>query len=276
MVIAHVRLNFGQSSEAAAADMREALAGFRAIGERWGIGFSLSALGDLAAADGDFAQAVRWQYEAIALVREVGIREDIPQLEVKLAHQLWMGGELAEARRMLKQSRQSAEELGLPEVMASVQHGFATFARVEGNLDAARAAATTAAQQMNNPTFAPQFRATTRSTLGSIDAAAGDFVAAREHHAVALGLAVESRDQPVIALALVGVADLALREGDPERAAYLLGAADAVRGSRDLSVPDTDRIIVETRAALGDAGFQEAYRKAAGVTVATATEAAGF
>ncbi|MFI6075501.1 BTAD domain-containing putative transcriptional regulator [Actinoplanes sp. NPDC051343] len=276
MITAHLRLNFGQSSESAAADMREALAGFRAIGERWGIGFSLSALGDMAAADGDFAQAVRWQYEALALVREVGIREDLPQMEVKLAHQLWMAGELAEARRMLKQSRQSAEEIGLPEVLASVQSGYATFARLEGNLDEARAAVAVAAERMENPTFAPQFRAQTRSTMGSIEAAAGDFSAARSHHAAALRLAVASRDQPVIAFALVGVADLALRQGDPEQAAFLLGAADAVRGSRDRSVPDTDRIIVQARAALGDAGFADAYGKAAEVTVATATEIAGF
>lgn len=276
MILAHLRLNFGQSSEVASADMREALAGFRAIGERWGIGFSLSALGDMAAAEGDFAQAVRWQREALTLVREVGIREDIPQMEVKLAHQLWMAGELAEGRRMLKQSRESAEEIGLPEVMASVQHGYATFARMEGNLDEARAAVTVAAREMDNPTFAPQFRAQTRSTMGSIEAAAGDLVKARSHHAAAVRIAVASRDQPVIAIALVGVADLALHEGDPERAAFLLGAADAVRGSCDRSVPDTDRIIVEARAALGDAGFAEAYGKAARVTVATATEVAGL
>jgi predicted ATPase/DNA-binding SARP family transcriptional activator len=276
MILAHLRLNFGQSSEVASADMREALAGFRAVGERWGIGFSLSALGDMAAAEGDFAQAVRWQYEALALVREVGIREDIPQLEVKLAHQLWMAGELAEARAMLKQSRQSAEEIGLPEVIASVQHGYATFARLEGNLAEARTAASAAATQLENPTFAPQFRATTRGTLGLIEASAGNLVAARAHHAEAIRIAVESRDQPVIAQVLVGVADLALREGDPERAAFLLGAADAVRGSRDRAVPDSDRIMIEARAALGDVSFAAAYGKAARVTVATATEASGL
>jgi tetratricopeptide (TPR) repeat protein len=276
MITAHLRLNFGQSIEAASADMREALAGFRAVGERWGIGFSLSALGDMAAAEGDFAQAVRWQQEALTLVREVGIREDIPQMEVKLAHQLWMAGEPAEARRVLKRSRESAEEIGLPEVTAAVQHGFATFARIEGNLDEARAAVAVPARELDNPTFAPQFRAQTRSSMGSIEAAAGNLRAARSHHAAALRIAVLSRDQPVIAYTLVGVADLALREGDPERAAFLLGAADAVRGSRDRSVPDTDRIIVEARAALGDAGFDDAYGKAARVTVATATEVAGF
>ena len=276
MIIGHLRLNFGQSSETAAADMRAALAGFREVGERWGIGFSLSALGDMAAAAGDFTQAVRCQYEAIAVVREVGIREDIPQLEVKLAHQLWLAGDLAEARRMLKQSRRSAEEIGLSEVIASVQYGYATFARLEGNLDEARTAMARAAGQMQSPTFVPQFRALTRSTQGSIEAAAGDLAKARDYHAEAVRIAVDSRDQPVIALTLIGMADLVLREGDPERAAYLLGAADAVRGSGDRSAPDIDRITRETRAALGDAGFDEAYRKAADVTVATATEAAGL
>jgi tetratricopeptide (TPR) repeat protein len=276
MITAHLRLNFGQSSEVATADMRAALAGFRAIGERWGIGFSLSALSDMVAADGDFEQAVRLQYEAIALVREVGIREDLPQLEVKLAQQLWMAGDLAEARRMLKQSRQSAEEIGLSEVMAAVQHGYATFARMEGDLPEARRATERAVGEMRNPTFAPQFRAMTRSTQGLIEAAAGDLPKARGYHAEAIRMAVGSRDQPIIAVTLVGVADLALREGDPERAAYLLGAADAVRGSRDRSGPDTDRIMREARAALGDAGFDDAYGKATGVTVATATEAAGL
>jgi hypothetical protein len=187
-----------------------------------------------------------------------------------------MAGEQAEARRMLKQSRQSAEEIGLPEVMASVQHGYATFARIEGNLEEARAAVAVPAANLENPTFAPQFRAQTRSTMGSIEAAGGDLLKARSHHAAALRLAVASRDQPVIAYTLVGVADLALREGDPERAAFLLGAADAVRGSRDRAVPDTDRINMEARAALGDAGFSDAYGKGAQVTVATATEVAGL
>jgi hypothetical protein len=91
-----------------------------------------------------------------------------------------------------------------------------------------------------------------------------------------LRIAIGARDAPVVAMALIGWADLVLREGDPERAAFLLGAADAARGSRDRSVPDTERVTAEARAALGDAGFEAAYRRAAGVTVATAAEAVGL
>ena len=246
MIIAQVRLNFGHSAAAAEAEMREALAGFQAIGERWGTGFALSSLGDLAAARGDFAQAVIWQREAIALVREVGIREDLPQLEVKLAHQLWLAGDRAEVRRMLKQSRESADDVGMSEVLASVEYGYATIAREDGALEDARERMARAAALTDTGSIAPQFRAVIRSTQGLIEAAAGDLAASRRFHAEAMEIAVQSKDSPVIALALVGVADLALRGGDPAEAARLLGASVAVRGSVDRSVPDVGRIEEES------------------------------
>ncbi|MBU2670653.1 winged helix-turn-helix domain-containing protein [Actinoplanes bogorensis] len=270
LFVAQLRLNFGQSAEVAEAEMREALDGFRAIGERWGIGFALSSLGDMAAARGDFRQAVTWQREAIALVREVGIREDLPQMDVKLAHQLWLSGEFDEARATLKQAQQGADEVALPEVLASVAYGTAMFARMDGDLDEAARSMEMALATMNHPAAVPQFYAMAMHTQGLILAAAGEFDAARAKHSDAVRTAVESKDSPVIALTLVGLADLAVREGDFERAAVLLGASDAVRGSRDLSVPDVERLTFEARAALGDAGFDSSYRSAAGTTMATA------
>ncbi|XVU27234.1 BTAD domain-containing putative transcriptional regulator [Actinoplanes sp. CA-054009] len=276
MMVSQLRLNFGQSPETAEREMREALAGFRAIGERWGIGFSLSSLGDMAAAAGDFAQAVLWQREAIALVREVGVREDLPQMEVKLAHQLWLAGEAVEARTVLKKARAAAEEINLPEVNASVAYGSATFARMEGNLEQARRSMEDAVRLMRHPAAVPQFRAITMSTQGLIDAASGDLPAARTCHEEAMEAAMSSRDSPVIAVVLVGIADLVLREGNPSKAAFLLGAADAVRGSTDKAVPDVDRITTEARALLGDKAFEQAYSRAANVTASTAAEAAAL
>ena len=275
MMAAHLRLNYGHSAEQAEAEMREALRGFREIGERWGIGTTLSTLADMAASRGLFAQAVRWQREAVALVREVGIREDVPQMQVKLAHQLWFVGDRAEARRLLKEASRTAEEIGLPEVLGGVEYGYATMARYEGNLEEARERMERTSAILDRSSFAPQFRAMTRSTRGLIEAAAGDLAAARELHASALEEAVRSEDSPIIALALVGIADLAVREGDPARAARMLGAADAIRGTEDRSVPDVDRITAECRAALGDAGFSAAYAQGAPVRPATVLAAAG-
>jgi hypothetical protein len=277
MMSALMRLNFGQDPAVAEAEMRAALTGFQAIGERWGIGFSLSSLSDLAAARGDTAQALRWQREALALVREVGLREDVPQMEIKLAHQIWMSGDRAEARRMLKQARASAEEVGLPEVMASIEYGHATIARAGGDLEEADRRLTTAWSVLaDGSAAAPQFRAMIASTRGLVAAETGDLDRARRLHADAVRTSVGSNDAPVVALTLVGAADLALRTGDPVRAARLFGASIAVRGSVDHSLPDADRVEREARAALGDPGFEAAYRAGLLVTVATAVEAAGL
>jgi hypothetical protein len=66
-------------------------------------------------------------------------------------------------------------------------------------------------------------------------------------------------DAPIIGQALVGFADLAVRTGDPERAATLLGAAVAVRGIEDKSLADPPRIDHAARAAIGDTRFEQAF-----------------
>jgi predicted ATPase/DNA-binding SARP family transcriptional activator len=276
MMSAQMRLNFGQAPAAAEAEMREALDGFRAIGERWGIGFTLSSLSDLAAARGDFGQAVGWQREAIALVREVGLREDLPQMEVKLAGQLWIAGAADESRRTLKQAQESAQDVSLPEVTASVEFGFATLARADGDLAEARSRLTAAVAALGKGAAAPQFHAMICTTRGLVEGQAGDLVRAGELHAQAIRTAVGSNDAPVVALTLVGFADLALRQGDPARAARLLGASVGVRGSADLSLPDAGRLEREARAALGDPGFEAAYAEGLPATAATAIATAGL
>ncbi|MEU4162596.1 BTAD domain-containing putative transcriptional regulator [Actinoplanes sp. NPDC026670] len=276
MLVGQVRLNMGEPAEVAEADLRAALDGFRSIGERWGIGFTLSSLADLTAARGDFTQALAWQREAMALLEEVGMREDLPQLAVKTAHQVWLSGEPEEARRLLKRAREFAREVGIPEVMASVHHCHAVIALAENDLEAAREHNETAIRLIDRSTFAPQFRAMAHSTGALIEGAAGNLALARADHREAIRIAVEMSDSPVIAQVLAGIADLALREGDPERAAYLLGAADSVRGSRDRTVEQAERTFRETRAALGDAGFDAAYRRGDGVTMATALTASGL
>jgi hypothetical protein len=105
--------------------------------------------------------------------------------------------------------------------------------------------------------------------LGYLAAAEGDLDAARDWHAQALAAARFSADAPVIAEALAGLADLALREGAPERAAELLGAGFAIRGTTDRSVPDEERVAGAARSVLGDARYDEAYQRGQCVTVDT-------
>jgi hypothetical protein len=108
---------------------------------------------------------------------------------------------------------------------------------------------------------AQQIRAVAATGRGTLAGAEGDLHEARDWHNHALATARFSADAPVIAGALVGLADLALREDDPERAAELLGASVAIRGTTDRSVPDEERVAAEARSVLGETRYGEAYRR---------------
>ncbi|MBO3738449.1 BTAD domain-containing putative transcriptional regulator [Actinoplanes flavus] len=272
MFIAQIRLNFGEEPATAEAELRQALAGFRAIGERWGTGFTLTAMADLAAARGDREQAIACQREALALIEEVGLREELPQFRVKLAHQLWLAGDLDGARETLDRAEEHAREDGGAAVTAAVNHGRATIALAEGRIGEARELAATTLRVIGRSTVAPQFQALAHTTAALAEGAGGDLDRAAALHGEALRISTAVMDGPVVAAALAGAADHAARSGDPARAATLLGAADAVRGSRDRSDPHAGRVEREARAALGDAGFEQAYERGDGVTMRTALE----
>ena len=75
----------------------------------------------------------------------------------------------------------------------------------------------------------------------------------------------------MIAQALTGLADLALREDDPDRAAELRGASVAVRGTTDRSVIDEERVAADVRAVLGEERYGGAYQRGQRVTLDTLT-----
>ena len=78
---------------------------------------------------------------------------------------------------------------------------------------------------------------------------------------------MRSYDGPVVAQVLVGLADLALLDGDVELAATILGASTGVRGTPDLSLVDGRRVTSAARAALGDERYEAAYQR--GMTMTT-------
>jgi len=96
--------------------------------------------------------------------------------------------------------------------------------------------------------------------LGDIDCDRGQRVAALDRYSEALQLWWELKDGWGIADALVGFVDVAASTGEPERAAQLLGAAEALYERAGISVPPFDRPNYErglkaTRAQLGEERF---------------------
>jgi len=172
-------------------------------------------------------------------------------------------------------ARADGYRLGWPEARYWVAFTAAELARLDGDLAQARKLTAEAGVAVGAGLAAPQARAMVASTEGYLAAAAGDLPAARRAHARAVAEAVSSVDSPVVAQILVGVADLALHEGDAPRAATLLGASVGVRGAPDLSLADEVRVTAEVRAVLGDAELARLRQAGAGTTLETVTELVG-
>ncbi len=265
----HWALNLGRRHAQAEADFLAAVSILAELGERWGQAVALGGLAMLEGWRGEHAVAVGHYRQATELVAAFGSTEDELQFRLFMVRQLWLAGEREAARAELSRALPEAERLGLPELRAYAVYTAGDLARLDGRAEAAREALARAVQMATPPDVAQQVRAVAATGLGYLADAEGDLDAARDWHTQALAAARLSADAPVIAEALTGLADLALREDDAERAAELLGASVAIRGTTDRSVQDEKRIADLARSVLGEARYGQAYQRGQRVTVDT-------
>jgi predicted ATPase/DNA-binding SARP family transcriptional activator len=266
---AHAALNSGRSHAAAEADFLAAMDIAAAAGDRWGEALAIGGLAQLESWRGEHAAAVGHYRRGADFAAELGTTEDELQFRILLARELWTLGEHDQAEAELIRAQRGAERLGLSHVMAFAACTSGEVARLAGDPEAARHALSRAMDLCAQPGAVQQIRSVTATSLGYLAAAEGDLGAARGWHAQAVEAARAAGDAPVTAQALVGLADLALREGDPARAAELLGASFAVRGTTDRSAQDEKRVADGARSVLGDTRYGEAYQRGQRVTVDT-------
>ncbi|WP_324193513.1 AfsR/SARP family transcriptional regulator [Nocardia otitidiscaviarum] len=214
-------------------DLEEAVAGFRAAGERWGLSLSLmSRASVLITAGAELDAALGMLDEATALARELGTHDG---QRVWLAMVRIDAGDRAGARAQLLETLDRA---AAPRDHALARVGLATLARYDGDLDAARRQLDLAEPHC----AAPPERALYATAAGFLDAAVGDLDAADRHLSEARALAASMPDPPMLAQVAVGSAELRWRRGDPRGAAELLGIADAIRGGPNSGNPDVARL----------------------------------
>jgi predicted ATPase/DNA-binding SARP family transcriptional activator len=266
---AHTAVNIGRQHAQAEADFLAAIGILATIGERWGQAVALSGLAMLEGWRGEPAAAVGHYRRAIEFAAAFGSTEDEVTFRLFTVRPLWLLGERDAAWAQLRQAQPDAERVGLPEVVALAAYIAGDLARLDGQPEVAREALLRAVRLAGSRGVAEQLRAVAATGLGYLAGADGDLDAARDWHTQALAVARATADAPVIAEALSGLADLALREGRPERAAELLGASLAIRGTQDRSVPDDQRVADGARDALGPAGYGEACRRGQRVTLDT-------
>nr|WP_042194499.1 BTAD domain-containing putative transcriptional regulator [Kibdelosporangium sp. MJ126-NF4]CEL21363.1 Signal transduction response regulator / Disease resistance domain-containing protein [Kibdelosporangium sp. MJ126-NF4]CTQ96070.1 Signal transduction response regulator / Disease resistance domain-containing protein [Kibdelosporangium sp. MJ126-NF4] len=212
--------------------LRAALAGFRSIGERWGIAHCLAGIADLTAWRGDLAAAVAGCEEAIAVTEEIVSSQDTWKPRLRLAQLLWLHGDRHRSADALHTAERDASRIGLPEAVIAAASTRAEIARWSGDFDAALVSLARAESALDGRTVNWGFRAALLDLRGYLTGDRRD----------AMAWARRARSAPLIAQVLIGQADQALRAGDVAAAARLLAESVAVRGAPDLSNPDAARI----------------------------------
>ncbi|MBL0885500.1 BTAD domain-containing putative transcriptional regulator [Myceligenerans indicum] len=257
--LGRTRLTAGTDEAEGEADLQRALAEFQALGERFGISFALSELGGLIASRGELAAACEHYDQAVAVVTEVGAADDLIQLRSRQAQLHWLLGDEEASAAALAEARRLAERVTWPGTLASLALVTAELARWRGDVGEATRHLEAATTLWGGDADGTYLRAVRNDLLGYL---ADDLGEAAGHHAAAYHAACETGYPPAVAVALVGVADLALRRGDPEQAARLLGASAGVHERPDLQrLADVARIERTARDSLGDTGFAEAVRE---------------
>ncbi|MCM6776524.1 winged helix-turn-helix domain-containing protein [Nocardia sp. CDC159] len=252
-----MRIVLGQPGREADAYLSQALAEFEELGERWGISFGLRELADRLATRGEFATACALFDRAIAVVVEVGAIDDAVRMRARQAQLYWLSGAAEASSAAMAEAQRYAEQSAWPHALAELAMARAELARWRGDAEQARHQIGIATTTLGSDAEQPHIRATIHSLLGYLTPGLAE---ARAHHTMAFRAAVEAGQPQVLAQILVGIADLALRGEHPERAARLLAASAAVRGLRDRSQPDEDRIERTARDSLGDERFAAATR----------------
>ncbi|MER5427035.1 AfsR/SARP family transcriptional regulator, partial [Streptosporangium roseum] len=248
-------------------DLAAGLAGFRAIGERWGLALTLGELVKLAEWRGDSARASALCDEALELARELGADEDIAERLCQRAGVRTGVGDLEGARRDAERAAGLARRTGASEILARADQMLGRVARLRGEPGEARRLSEAALAECPAGWFgAEESRTHIMIELGLSAEAGGDAPMALAWYRRALAVASSQRNMTTVALVTEMLSGVALLEDDGERAALLLGAGTAVRGTAVAGDADVARLKAAAREALGDEGYEKAYGRGASLT----------
>ncbi|MEU6432329.1 BTAD domain-containing putative transcriptional regulator [Microbispora sp. NPDC046973] len=221
-------------ARAAEAWLREALAGYRALGERWGLSLTLYWLSLAAENRGDAAEALALLEEAAELAGLIGGLEAVPvplMLRVRLAQLRARTGDVAGAERELERAREVAVRTGDRVAAARVRQAAGEVARRRGALGEAEGLLVEALELAGGQAGVPeQFLATVHVELARVRAERGDREAAWRSLRSALRSSGRAGDETVRAMVLEAAAEWCAGGGDLSRAALLAGAARTLRG----------------------------------------------
>jgi hypothetical protein len=251
---------------------RVGLAEFRALGEQWGVAMALTQLAEFTELRADHAASIAAITEAAAIGRELGVWGDLTYIEARLAVLLARGGDPARASEEIAQVQRAMEARGdHVDTDRWVAFMRAELAWLDGDYaEAARCCEvvlTTIAP--NQARWWQSLRAQVKARLALAVRKGGDQERCHALLNEALDAAATWWEHPALAVVLDACAAYLVsraRQGDPERAARLLGAAHAIRGAFDESSLDAPPAREAARTTLRPPAFDAAYESTSALT----------
>ena len=242
---------------------RESLALAREGADERAVASALSGVALVARTTGDHATALATFEEALEIFRRLDDRQGIARTLNRLGLAAWHAGDFERFRALTEESLaifrelEDVEGIGLALLhvgMVALSTGDPSGARppIEESLAIVRGLG-------DRRTIAKDAYFLGDAVLGT-----GDPAAARMLYEESLGMSIELGDRWVTTISLEGLARTAAATRQPEAAARLLGAADAVRAATGAPrsayfVPLHDRNLAETQARLGLSAFETAW-----------------
>ncbi|MFE0130817.1 BTAD domain-containing putative transcriptional regulator [Streptomyces sp. NPDC059037] len=221
-------------------DGRQSAALFAELADGWGQLQTVEPLASLAQMTGDHPRAARLHQDGLRMAEDLGLWPEAADRLSGLGSTATLTGDHAAAREFHERAKRLAAEHSFKPGEIHAEVGLGLGARREGRLDAAEAHLRHVLQWLSRMAFEPG-RALVLAELGFIAEQRGDAANALRLHRDGWAAARQTGDARALALALEGLAGAHALAGRPARAALLLGAAHAARHSVAMPLPAAER-----------------------------------
>jgi predicted ATPase len=221
--------------------------------------------GILSMVQGDHERAVALHEEAISMYREMGHKKGESASLRELGFVAYELGDYERAVRLQEQSLVLAREFATTFSIAWSLRALGDAVREQGDLVRARVLLEESLALSRGKEYAWSI-ARTLASLGSVECQAGEYALAWRLYKESLELGRRIGQNLTILRCLEGLSRVAVAQGRMERAAWLCGAAAAVREDRGWPLPpakraEHERTVAAVREALGEEAYEAAWAR---------------
>jgi predicted ATPase/DNA-binding SARP family transcriptional activator len=253
--------------------LEEARREFEKLGERFGLSSTLRILAEHHARHGDLPAAVAALTRAIGPIEELGVAADGAEVFAELATALTRMKQLDRAQIALQRAWERAEESRETRTMAYVRMARGEFLIRRGDREAARRELDIAESGFAHTALEARVRVWCAGLRAMIAVLDGNAMTARRMLDAAIARGVDGVAMPGLAAVAHMYAAVAVLDGVPERAAYLVGVAAGLIGTEDRRGYDNlVRPAERARELLGARAYTAAYDRGAALTHDAAIE----